>query len=122
MGKYQARICGDVIAARAGGLPDDRPGLHDIADDRSAPQAIFTDPQVLSVGRTESQARAGGFPVRTVEYDIAAVLGAQLEADGYTGRAKAVIEEDRRTLIGFTMVGPATASEFWLRLMETYGL
>jgi len=122
MGKYQARICGDVIAARAGGLPDDRPGLHDIADDRGAPQAIFTDPQVLSVGRTESQARAGGFPVRTVEYDIAAVLGAQLEADGYTGRAKAVIEEDRRTLIGFTMVGPATASEFWLRLMETYGL
>jgi len=57
-----------------------------------------------------------------VEYDIAAVLGAQLEADGYTGRAKAVIDEDRRTLIGFTMVGPATASEFWLRLMETYGL
>ena len=151
MGKYQARICGDVIAARAGGLPDDRPGLHDIADDRGAPQAIFTDPQVLSVGRSESQARADGFPVRAVDYDIAAVMGAQLQADGYTGRAKAVIDEDRRVLLGVTIVGPAavdhlhaatiavtaevpidrlwhavpafpTVSEFWLGLMQTYGL
>ena len=107
MGKYQARICGDVVAARARGLPDDGPGLHDLADDQGAPQAIFTDPQVLSVGRSESQARADGFPVRAVEYDIAAVLGAQLQADGYTGRAKAVIDEDRRVLLGVTIVGPA---------------
>jgi pyruvate/2-oxoglutarate dehydrogenase complex dihydrolipoamide dehydrogenase (E3) component len=79
------------------------------------------------------------------------VIRAQLQADGYTGRAKAVVEGDRGTLVGFTMVGPAvvdhlqaatiavtaqvppdllwhpvpafpTASEFWLGLMETYGL
>ena len=151
MGKYQARICGDVIAARARGLPDDGPGLRDIADDQGAPQAIFTDPQVLSAGRTESQARADGFPVRAVEYDIAAVMGARLQADGYTGRAKAVVDEDRRVLLGVTVVGPAvvdhlhaatiavtaevpidrlwhavpafpTTSEFWLGLTETYGL
>ncbi len=151
MGKYQARICGDVIAARAKGLPDEAPGLHDVADDKGAPQAIFTDPQVLAVGRTEAKARADGFNVRTAEYDVGDVIGAQLQADGYTGRAKAVIDEDRRTLIGFTLVGPAvvdhlhaatiavtaevpvdslwhavpafpTASEFWLSLMETYGL
>ena len=151
MGKYQGRICGDVIVARAKGLPDNGPRLRDIADDQGAPQVIFTDPQVLSVGRNEAKARADGFTVRTVEYDIAAVLGAQLQADGYTGRAKAVIDEDCRTLIGFTMVGPAvvdhlhaatiavtaqvpidslwhavpafpTASEFWLGLMESYGI
>jgi len=151
MGKYQARICGDVIAARANGMPDEAPALHDIADDKGAPQAIFTDPQVLAVGRTEAKARADGFNVRTAEYDVGDVIGAQLQADGYTGRAKAVIDEDRRTLIGFTLVGPAvvdhlhaatiavtaevpidslwhavpafpTASEFWLSLMEAYGL
>jgi dihydrolipoamide dehydrogenase len=151
MGKYQARICGDVIAARAKGLPDDGPRLHDIADDKGAPQAIFTDPQVLAVGRTESKARADGINVRTVEYDVGDVIGAQLQADGYSGRAKAVVDEDSRRLIGFTLVGPAvvdhlhaatiavtaevpidslwhavpafpTASEFWLSLMETYGL
>jgi len=151
MGKYQARICGDVIAARAKGLPDDGPRLHDVADDKGAPQAIFTDPQVIAMGRTEAKARADGFNVRAVEYDVGDVIGAQLQADGYSGRAKAVVDEDNRTLIGFTLVGPAvvdhlhaatiavtaevpidsmwhavpafpTASEFWLSLMESYGM
>ena len=151
MGKYQARICGDVIAARAKGKSEDELKMHDIADDKGAPQAIFTDPQVLAVGRTEAKARADGFKVRSVEYDVADVIGAQLQADNYAGRAKAVIDEDSRTLIGFTLVGPAvsdhlhaatiavtaevpidtlwhavpafpTSSEFWLRLMEAYGM
>jgi pyruvate/2-oxoglutarate dehydrogenase complex dihydrolipoamide dehydrogenase (E3) component len=151
MGKYQARVCADVIAARAKGLPDDGPGLRDIADDMGAPQAIFTDPQVCSAGRTEAAARAGGFNVRTVEYDMAKVEGAALQADGYVGRVKAVVDDDRRVLLGFTLVGPAvvdhlhaaaiavtsqvpldrlwhavpafpTVSEFWLDLLQAYGL
>jgi pyruvate/2-oxoglutarate dehydrogenase complex dihydrolipoamide dehydrogenase (E3) component len=151
MGKYQARVCADVIAARAKGLPEDRPALRDTADDMGAPQAIFTDPQVCAAGRTEAMARAGGFTVRTVEYDMAAVEGAALQADGYTGRVKAVVDEDRRVLLGLTIVGPAvvdhlhaatiavtaqvpldqlwhavpafpTASEFLLELLEAYGL
>jgi dihydrolipoamide dehydrogenase len=151
MGKYQARVCGDVIAARARGLPDDQPALRDIADDRGAPQVIFTDPQVCMVGRTESQARADGFSVRAVDYDIGAVIGAQLQAAGYTGRARLVVDEDRRVLLGATFVGPAiadllhsatiavtaevpldrlwhavpafpTVSEIWLNLLQEYGL
>ncbi|GLX01521.1 oxidoreductase [Microtetraspora sp. NBRC 16547] len=151
MGKYQARICGDVIAARAQGRPDNRQAMRDIADDQGAPQVIFTDPQVCIVGRTESQARADGFAVRAVEYDIGAVSGAYLQADGYTGRAKMVVDEDRRVLLGVTFVGPAvvdllhsatvamigdvpldrlwhavpsfpTVSEIWLHLLEEYGL
>jgi dihydrolipoamide dehydrogenase len=151
MGKYQARICGDVIVARAKALADDGPGLHDIADDKGAPQAIFTDPQVLAVGRTEAKARADGMNVRAIEYNLGDVLGAKLQADNYTGRAKAVVDEDTRALVGFTLVGPAvvdhlhaatiavtasvpieslwhavpafpTASEFWLGLLEAYGM
>jgi pyruvate/2-oxoglutarate dehydrogenase complex dihydrolipoamide dehydrogenase (E3) component len=151
MGKYQARVCGDVIAARARGLPDDQPALRDIADDRGAPQVIFTDPQVCMVGRTESQARADGFSVRAVDYDIGAVIGAQLQAAGYSGRARLVVDEDRRVLLGATFVGPAiadllhsatiavtaevpldrlwhavpafpTVSEIWLNLLQEYGL
>lgn len=151
MGKYQARVCADVIASRAHGEPEDRPGLRDIADDLGAPQAIFTDPQVCAAGRTEAKARADGFSVRTVEYDMANVEGALLQADGYTGRVKAVVDEASRALLGFTLVGPAvvdhlyaatiavtaqvpleqlwhavpafpTVSEFWLRLLEEYGL
>ncbi|MEU8201255.1 NAD(P)/FAD-dependent oxidoreductase [Streptosporangium sp. NPDC049046] len=151
MGKYQARVCGDVIAARAKGETDDLPGLRDVADVYGAPQVIFTDPQVCSVGRTEAQARAEGFDVRAVEYDLGRVTGAYLQGDGYRGRAKAVVDERRRVLLGVTFAGPAvgemlhsatiavvaevplerlwhavpsfpTASEIWLRLLETYGL
>ncbi len=151
MGKYQAHICGDVIAARAQGRPDNQRALRDIADDRGAPQVIFTDPQVCAVGRTEARARADGFAVRAVESDIGAVSGAYLQAEGYTGRAKLVVDEDRRVLLGVTFVGPTvvdllhsatvavigevtldrlwhavpsfpTVSEIWLHLLEEYGL
>jgi dihydrolipoamide dehydrogenase len=106
---------------------------------------------VCAVGRTEARARADGFPVRAVEYDIGAVTGAYLQADGYAGRAKLVVDEDRRVLLGVTFAGPAvadllhgatiavtaevpldrlwhavpafpTVSEIWLRLLEGYGL
>ncbi|GII23243.1 hypothetical protein Pme01_28400 [Planosporangium mesophilum] len=150
VGKYQARICGDVIAARAQGLPDDTPGLRDTADDRGAPQIVFTEPQVCMVGKTESQARADGYPVRTVEYDIGAVAGAEVRGVGYTGRAKLVVDEDRRVLLDASFVAPdiddllhsatvavnaevpldqlwhavppfPTVTEIWLRLLEQYG-
>jgi pyruvate/2-oxoglutarate dehydrogenase complex dihydrolipoamide dehydrogenase (E3) component len=86
MGKYQARVCGDVIVARAKGQPDNSPALRDVADEIGAPQAIFTDPQVLAVGRTEEKARADGFPVRAVEYDLAGVVGRRLHRAGEGGR------------------------------------
>lgn len=151
MGKYHARVCGDVIVARARGGRDDLPALRDAADGYGAPQVIFTDPQVCAVGRTEAVARAEGFDVRAVEYDLGAVSGAYLLGDGYRGRAKAVVDERRRVLLGVTFAGqgvaellhsatvavtaevtldrlwhavPAfpTVSEVWLRLLEEYGL
>ncbi|MEV6924763.1 NAD(P)/FAD-dependent oxidoreductase [Dactylosporangium sp. NPDC051485] len=151
MGKYQARVCGDVIAARANGTPDEAPGLRDTADDRGAPQVVFTEPQVSMVGRTEARARADGFTVRTVEYDMGEVAGAMVRGVGYEGRAKLVVDEDRRVLLGATFVASdvadmlhsatiavnaevpldrlwhavppfPTVSEIWLRLLEQYGL
>jgi pyruvate/2-oxoglutarate dehydrogenase complex dihydrolipoamide dehydrogenase (E3) component len=151
MGKYQARICGDVIVARSKGVADDGPALRDLADGLGAPQAIFTDPQIIAVGRTEAIARADGFKVRAVERDFSEVAGAALQADGYTGRAKIVIDEDRGVLLGVTFAGPGvvdhlhaatiavtaevpldrlwhavpafpTTSEIWLELLEASGL
>ena len=77
------------------------------------------------------------------------VVGAKLYADGYRGRARMVVDEDTRTLLGVTFVGPGvtellhsatvavagqvtidrlwhavpsfpTISEVWLRLLEAY--
>ncbi|WP_283133026.1 dihydrolipoyl dehydrogenase family protein [Rhizohabitans arisaemae] len=151
MGKYQARICGDVIVARSRGEWDDLPSMRDSADAAGPPQVVFTDPQVCSVGRTEAAARREGLPIRTVDYDMGRVAGASLLGDGYTGRARAVVDVERQILVGVTFVGPGaaellhaatiavtarvplselwhavpsfpTVSEVWLRLLETYGL
>ncbi|MBD0293372.1 MAG: NAD(P)/FAD-dependent oxidoreductase, partial [Jiangellaceae bacterium] len=102
MGKYQARVCGDVIVARARGGDDIAPGLRATADARGAPQVVFTDPEACAVGLTEMRARDLGFDVRTVDYDIGQVTGAYLQGEDYRGRAKAVVDESRRVLLGVT--------------------
>jgi dihydrolipoamide dehydrogenase len=151
MGKYQARVAGDVIAARAAGEPDDLPAHRALADSAWVPQVVFTDPQVGAVGLTESAALERGLSVRTAEYDTAAVAGAALRGEDHRGRAKIVVDTDRNLVVGVTFVGPEiaellhsatvavvgevplerlwhavpsypTVSEVWLRLLETYGL
>ncbi|MDP0399585.1 dihydrolipoyl dehydrogenase family protein [Tsukamurella strandjordii] len=151
-GKYQARAAGDVIAARATGAPvSDEPwGAHvATADYAAVPQVVFTDPEVASVGLTEAAARAAGHAVAVADYDLGWVAGASLYADGYTGRARMIVDTDRGVLVGATLVGSAVAellqaatiavvgevpldrlwhavpayptiSEVWLRLLETY--
>jgi dihydrolipoamide dehydrogenase len=111
---------------------------------------IFTDPQATSVGRTAAQAQAEGIRTRVIDLDIA-VAGSAVHADGYTGKARFVVDEDAGVLVGVTMVGQdvaelihsatvavvgevpvsrlwhavpsfPTISEIWLRFGESYGL
>jgi pyruvate/2-oxoglutarate dehydrogenase complex dihydrolipoamide dehydrogenase (E3) component len=147
MGKYQARVCGDAIAARAAGR---EPSVRDLASRRWVPQVVFTLPEVAAVGLTAEQAESDGCRVRVVEYEIGDVAGASLFADDYRGHAQLVVDEDREVVIGVTLAGPGVAemihaatvavagevplsrlwhavpsyptmSELWLRLLETYG-
>lgn len=152
-GKYQARAAGEAIAARLAGSPvsDDAWGWHvATADHAAVPRVVFTDPEVAAVGLTEEGAKQKQLNYRAVEYDLGWVAGAKLHADGYSGRAKLIVDEDRRLIVGATFVGqdvaelvhsatiaivgevpierlwhavPAypTISEVWLRLLETYG-
>ncbi|MGV9860560.1 dihydrolipoyl dehydrogenase family protein [Gordonia sp. NPDC003425] len=146
MGKYQARVAGDVIAARAAGLPTDAERFRASADHTAVPQAVFTRPQVGSVGLTERAARAAGLDVTTSSLDIA-VAGSSLAAADYQGHAQLVIDRARDVVVGATFVGPGiddmvhaatiavvgevplqrlwhavpaypTVSEVWLRLLE----
>lgn len=152
-GKYQARAAGDVIAARATGRPvDDAPwGTHvATADHDAVPRVIFSEPTVASVGLTSARARETGRDIRVIDYDLGWVAGASLQADGYEGTARMVVDEQHKVVIGATFVGqdvaellqaatvaivgevplerlwhavPAypTMSEIWLRLLEAYG-
>ncbi|MFJ6934443.1 dihydrolipoyl dehydrogenase family protein [Streptomyces sp. NPDC101132] len=109
-GKYQARIAGAAIAARAAGVPvleTDRWGAHTAtADTEALPQVVFTDPEVASVGLTLAAAEEAGRRVRAVDYDLGRVSGAGLYADGYRGHARLVVDLDRETVLGATFVGP----------------
>ncbi|QIQ06158.1 dihydrolipoyl dehydrogenase family protein [Streptomyces liangshanensis] len=112
MGKYQARVAGEVIAARAAGQhPDDGEDspLNAAAGHRGAPQVTFTDPQVGSAGLTEREARAAGIDVETVTYDMAGLAGTYVMRDDYTGRALLVLDRATDTVVGATFVGPDIA-------------
>ena len=152
-GKYQARIAGAAIAARAAGQPiDPAPwGPHAVtADYRAVPQVFFCDPPAGAVGLTADQAERAGHRIRVVDVDPGqTVIGANLYADAYTGRARMVVDEDHGYLLGVTFVGPGveelihsatiavagqvpvtrlwhsvpcfpSISEVWLRLLEAY--
>ena len=152
-GKYQARIAGAAIAAAAAGQPLDRApwSAHvAIADSHAVPQVFFTDPEAAAVGLTAKEAERAGYKVRIVDVNIGeSVPGANFYADGYTGRARMVVDVDGGYLLGVTFVGPGisellhsatiavaarvpvqrlwhavpcfpTISEVWLRLMEAY--
>lgn len=112
-GKYQARIAGDVIGARAAGKTlDTAPwGVHAAtADHHAVPQVFFTDPEAASVGLSADQAQQAGHRVRVVDVEIGdAVMGAKLHADGYRGRARMVVDADEQYLLGVTFVGPGVA-------------
>jgi len=139
MGKYQARLAGDVILGK------------NVAATAPVPRVTFTDPQVCAVGLTEAQAREAGVDVRIVTYPTGNVSGASTQGDGITGTSQLVIDESRRVIVGATFTGPGvaellhsatiaivgevtmdqlwhavpsfpTVSEVWLRLMEAYGL
>jgi pyruvate/2-oxoglutarate dehydrogenase complex dihydrolipoamide dehydrogenase (E3) component len=150
-GKYQARIAGAAIAAAAAGEPLDRtPWSPHVAtaDTHAVPQVFFSDPEAAAVGLTAKEAERAGHRVRVVDVDMGeSVPGANLYADGYTGRARLVVDIDGGHLLGATFVGPGVAdllhsatiavagrvpvdrlwhavpcfptiSEVWLRLME----
>jgi len=113
-GKYQARVCGETIAARAAG--DAAADAHApwtrfsaTADHRAVPQVVFSAPQVASVGLTEAQATERGLEVVTATYELGQIAGAALAADGYSGWAKLVVDAQRRTVVGATFLGPDVA-------------
>lgn len=151
-GKYQARIAGSAIVARAHG---DKVTLEPwgeftaTADHDAVPQVTFSEPEVASVGHTETSATQAGIDIRVIDRDLGRVAGASLHAGGYTGQVRMIVDEERHVVIGMTFVGqdvgemlhsatiavvgevpinrlwhavPAypTMSEVWLRLLEEY--
>ncbi|MFJ6391145.1 dihydrolipoyl dehydrogenase family protein [Streptomyces sp. NPDC091972] len=111
-GKYQARVAGAVIAARARGerLDTGRWAPHSsTADAEAVPGVVFTDPEIASVGLTVREAEHTGRDVEVVDYDIGHLAGAAQYRPDYRGRARILIDRDRQVVVGATFVGPGVA-------------
>jgi pyruvate/2-oxoglutarate dehydrogenase complex dihydrolipoamide dehydrogenase (E3) component len=95
VGKYQARVAAANIAGR-----------DVVADYRAIPAAVFTDPQVATVGRTE------GDDVVTARYDIVGGRLSTYERPRRPGFVKLAADPTRRVLVGAVAVGPEAGE--WL--------
>lgn len=79
------------------------------ADHRFVPAAVFTHPQIASVGRTEAQCRADGldFAVKIEEYGDVAYGWAMEDATGF---CKLLAERGTGRLLGAHLMGPQASS------------
>ncbi|HUZ19257.1 MAG TPA: NAD(P)/FAD-dependent oxidoreductase [Acidimicrobiales bacterium] len=140
MGKYQARIAVRAILGEDVGVG---------ADDGPVTSVIFTDPQVASVGLTESEARGKGLAVRVLRVATSSVAAAAIIGEGVTGTCQLVVDSSAGVPVGATFTGPGTGellhaatiavagqvplerlrhavaafptlSEVWLELVESY--
>jgi len=102
-GKYQARICADVILGR---------DVEASADLGGPPQVVFTDPEVAAVGPTLAAAREEGIDAIAVDAETSGTAGASFRGRGAAGTSRLVVDRDDGRIVGATFVGPAVAE--WL--------
>jgi mycothione reductase len=76
---------------------------------RFVPSAVFTDPQIASVGLTENEARAAGYDIRTKIQDFGDVAYGWAMEDT-TGFAKVIVEAGTGTILGAHIMGHQASS------------
>ena len=79
------------------------------SDHRYVPSAVFTDPQIASVGMTENEARASGFDISVKVQDFADVAYGWAMEDT-TGFAKVIVETGTGRILGAHIMGHQASS------------
>ena len=80
-----------------------------VTDHRYVPSAVFTDPQIASVGLTQSQAVAEGFDISVKIQDYSGVAYGWAMEDT-TGIAKLIAERGTGRLLGAHIMGYQASS------------
>ncbi len=100
---HEARVVGDnLLAERAG-------AELRAADHRFVPSAVFTDPQIASVGLTEAQARARYADIAVKVQDFGDVAYGWAMEDT-TGRCKIIADRATGALLGAHILGPQAST------------
>jgi mycothione reductase len=79
------------------------------SDHRFVPSAVFTDPQIASVGLTENQARAKGYKLKVKVQDYGDVAYGWAMEDT-TGIAKIIVDDDSGLILGAHLMGHQASS------------
>jgi len=111
-GKYQALVAAATIMNREASADWDGP---------LAPQVVFTEPQVASVGHTLQRALDAGIRARAVDGDPGATAGASFVGKGARSAARIVVDQDREVMVGATLVGPEIAESLQAATIAVVG-
>lgn len=91
---HEGEICAEVIA-----------GHNAAIDYRAMPAAIFTEPEIATVGMTETQAERDGRKVKIGKFPFAA-SGRALAVDSTDGFVKTIVDAEDHQVLGVAIVGP----------------
>jgi dihydrolipoamide dehydrogenase len=80
-------------------------GLPTVAEWKTIPWAIFTDPEISGAGLTEKQAIEAGYQVKKSRFPFAA-LGRAIAAGEPDGFARIVYDAGNQVVLGVQIVGP----------------
>ena len=75
-------------------------GKRDIMRYNAIPSVIYTNPELASVGETESTARSKGMDIETIKLSMRFSGRYLAENEGGDGIVKLVLDKERKTIIG----------------------
>ncbi|SDR44257.1 dihydrolipoyl dehydrogenase [Natronobacterium texcoconense] len=93
-GSAEGQVAAEVIAGEPAAI-----------DHQAMPAVVFTDPEIATVGMTESEAEDAGFETVTGEFPLRA-SGRALTMDESDGFVKIVAEEEEGYVLGAGIVAP----------------
>ena len=96
-GSKEGLVVADIIA-----------GKNAVYDVRAMPAAIFTDPEIATVGLTEAEAKEKGYKVKTGRFPFAA-SGRALAYNDSVGFVRIVRDQETDRVLGMQIVGAGAA-------------
>jgi dihydrolipoamide dehydrogenase len=95
---HRAMKQGEVVAEVIAG----RKAAYDV---RAMPSAIFTDPEIATVGLSESEAKAKGLAIKIGKFPFS-VSGRAMAVNETAGFVKSIVDADSDQVLGVGIVGP----------------
>lgn len=94
---YEGKVAAEVIA-----------GHPSIVDYKAMPSVVFSDPEIGSVGLSETEAKEQGYTVSTGKFNYAA-NGRALSLNATEGFVKLVANKENGVVLGAQIVGPGAS-------------